>query len=80
MRHPLAGKNLERDIDILFAFSKVLSVFSRKLELPVTQDSFKRILREQFCFLHEKRNLDRFNTYTVDKDIRFPQAYPQSTE
>ena len=37
VRHPFVGKNLERDIDLLFAFSKFLSLFSRRLELPVTQ-------------------------------------------
>lgn len=35
VRHPNVEKNIERDIDILFFFSKVFSKFSRYFEIPV---------------------------------------------
>jgi len=50
-------------------------MFSHKLQLPVTDASFKKILAEQLNLSHEKRNLDKFNTYEVDKHIRFPAVY-----
>ena len=30
VRHPNAGKNLETDIDLLFFFGKIFSIFSKK--------------------------------------------------
>lgn len=45
VRHPGAGNNLERDIELLFSFSKFLSFFSKFFEIPVTEDSLKKILR-----------------------------------
>lgn len=44
VRHPSAGKNLEIDIDLLFIFSKIFSVFSKKFEIPILRDSLKVIL------------------------------------
>jgi ubiquinone biosynthesis protein len=36
VRHPKIGNNLEKDIDLLFMFSKFFSIFSKKFEIPVT--------------------------------------------
>jgi ubiquinone biosynthesis protein len=35
VRHPNVEKNIERDIEILFFFSKVFSKLSKKFEIPV---------------------------------------------
>lgn len=36
VRHPEVGHNLSRDIDLMFAFSGFLSLFSKFFEIPVT--------------------------------------------
>jgi predicted unusual protein kinase regulating ubiquinone biosynthesis (AarF/ABC1/UbiB family) len=45
VRHPNVDVNLDRDIELIFMFSKFMSLFSRKFEIPITQDSLKRILK-----------------------------------
>lgn len=80
VRHPFAAKNLEKDIDLLFAFSRFFSKFSKKFEIPVTVDSLKKILAEQLCFLQEKRNMDRFGSIEIDSNVSFPRAFPESTD
>ena len=52
VRHPHVGLNLERDIDLMFKFSKFLSFFSKQFQIPITNGSLKRILKEQLSFLH----------------------------
>ena len=79
VRHPNVGKNIERDIDLMFAFSRVLSKLSKMFEIPITEDSLKIILTSQLSFLREKRNIDIFNTMTIDRNVRFPATYAEST-
>lgn len=50
VRHPNIGNNLEKDIDLLFMFSRFFSIFSKKFEVPVTSQSIKDILAEQLYF------------------------------
>jgi predicted unusual protein kinase regulating ubiquinone biosynthesis (AarF/ABC1/UbiB family) len=76
VRHPEVGINLSRDIDLLFSFSRFLSFFSKFFEIPVTHESLKRILSEQLSFLKEKRNIDKFNSVVVDRNLSFPITYP----
>lgn len=80
VRHPFAAKNLEKDIDLLFTFSRFFSKFSKKFEIPVTMDSLKKILAEQLCFLQEKRNMDRFGSLDIDSNVSFPRTFPESTD
>lgn len=79
VRHPGAGKNLARDIDLMFKFSNFLSFFSRQFEIPMTKHSIKRILSEQVLFLKEKSNLDKFNAVVNEKNISFPKVHHIST-
>jgi predicted unusual protein kinase regulating ubiquinone biosynthesis (AarF/ABC1/UbiB family) len=79
VRHPDVGKNLCRDIDLMFKFSRFLSRFSKFFEIPITEHSIKRILSDQLLFLKEKRNLDQFRTVVVDRNVKFPYVYPLST-
>jgi predicted unusual protein kinase regulating ubiquinone biosynthesis (AarF/ABC1/UbiB family) len=51
VRHPDVGKNLCRDIDLMFKISRFLSHFSKFFEIPITEDSLKKILSEQLLFL-----------------------------
>lgn len=64
----------------MFMFSKFFSIFSKKFEIPVTTHSLKKILAEQLYFLQEKRNIDKFNTIIIDKNVKFPQTFPESTD
>lgn len=80
VRHPFAAKNLEKDIDLLFTFSRFFSKFSKKFEIPVTMDSLKKILAEQLCFLQEKRNMDCFGSIDIDSNVSFPRTFPESTD
>lgn len=51
VRHPDIGRNIERDIDLMFAFSGGLSKLSKFFEVPVTKHSLKNILSSQLSFL-----------------------------
>lgn len=51
VRHPDIGKNIERDIDLMFAFSRVLSKLSKFFEIPVDSASLKTVLTAQLSFL-----------------------------
>lgn len=75
MRHPDVGKNIERDIDLMFAFSRALSKLSKFFEVPITEDSLKKILSSQLSFLQEKKNIDTFNKMNIDRNVRFPATY-----
>lgn len=52
VRHPNVGKNIERDIELMFAFCRALSKLSKFFEVPITEDSLKNILASQLSFLH----------------------------
>jgi len=52
VRHPNVGKNIQRDIDLMFAFCRALSKLSKFFEVPITEDSLKNILSSQLSFLH----------------------------
>lgn len=61
VRHPGVEKYIQRDINILFFFSRFLSLFSRSFSLPVSQVSMKKTLIDQIDFNNEKDNLLIFN-------------------
>ena len=79
VRHPNVGKNIERDIELMFAFCRVLSKLSKFFEVPITEHSLKNILASQISFLHQKKNIDTFNKMNIGRNVRFPITYEQST-
>lgn len=79
MRHPNVGKNIGRDVDLMFAFSHALSKLSKFFEVPITKESLKNILSSQLSFLHEKKNIDSFNKMNIGRNVRFPATYEEST-
>ena len=79
MRHPKAGQNLARDIDLMFKISNFFSYFSKIFAIPIKSDSLKKILGEQLLFLKEKKNLDKFNSTVDEVNINFPKVYAEST-
>ena len=50
VRHPGVDKYIERDINVLFFFSKVLSLFSRSFQIPVGEESLMKTLIDQIDF------------------------------
>ena len=40
----------------MFIFSRFLAKFSKTFDVPVTEDSLKKILKDQLSFLREKKN------------------------
>lgn len=61
VRHPDVEKHIQRDVNLLFFFSRLLSCFSRSFALPVSEVSMKKTLMDQIDFNNEKDNLVIFN-------------------
>lgn len=76
VRHPKVGKNLVRDIDLMFKISGFFSYFSKLFAIPITSDSLKKILSEQLLFLKEKKNLEKFKSTVNETNLSFPKVYP----
>lgn len=75
VRHPGVETNIERDLDLLFAFSRFFSLFSRRFEIPVGESSLKKTLVDQIDFNIEARNLRIFNEmFRYNQKVKFPIA------
>lgn len=73
VRHPKVEKDIERDIDIIFFFSNMMSKISSFFEIPVTNYSLKQTLVNQIDFNVEAQNLMKFiEQYKGNPDIHFP--------
>ena len=80
MRHPKVDKHITRDINLLFFFSRAMSLFSKAFSIPVTEESMKRTLNEQINFITEKENLIIFNEqFKSRSDIAFPMPYEEDS-
>jgi len=75
VRHPGVQNNIERDINLLFAFSRFFSMFSQRFEIPVGEGSLKKTLVDQIDFNIEARNLNIFNEmFRNNRKVKFPVA------
>lgn len=61
VRHPGVERHIQRDVNLMFFFSQVLSMFSKSFSLPVSEVSMKKTLMDQINFNNEKDNLLIFN-------------------
>lgn len=61
VRHPEVDRYIQRDVQLLFEISRFLSIFSKRFQLPVGEESMKKTLFEQIDFNIEKDNLITFN-------------------
>ena len=80
VRHPGVERYIQRDINLMFFFSKVFSVFSKSFSLPVTEVSMKKTLIDQIDFNNEKDNLLIFNEmFKGNKSVKFPLPFIDDT-
>ena len=54
VRHPGVEKYIERDLNLLFSFSRFLSLFSQSFYVPISHESMKKTLVDQIDFTVEK--------------------------
>ena len=80
VRHPGVDQYIQRDINLLFFFSRVLSVFSKAFNLPVSETSMKKTLMDQIDFNNEHDNLLIFNEmFKGNKMVKFPAPFTEDT-
>lgn len=80
VRHPNVQKNIERDIDILFFFSQVFSKISKHFEIPIKNESLKKILIDQVYLTRQSKNLKKFNKIFNQPEVSFPVPFPQTND
>lgn len=50
VRHPGVETYIERDLNLLFSFSRFLSLFSQSFYVPISHESMKKTLVDQIDF------------------------------
>lgn len=64
----------------MFFFSRVFSKISRYFEIPVNNESLKKILIDQIYFTKESKNLKKFRRIFLNPDVKFPKPLEQTND